>query len=162
MSSESQEIELKNLQSLLRDSINQELIVVEYETCNLLPKGENYASTMLKVEAKIRRTKNSPKENLPLVAKMIPTTEFQRDLFNATASFKKEIYVFEKLVPAYRMLEKEAGISDENLFDILPKFYGGRLTLNKENSDKADEDAVMLMENIKLHGYRIMDRKQGE
>ena len=161
MSFESKKVELRDLQSLLRKNINKELIVVEYKTWDLLPKGENYGSTMLKVEAKIKKAKNSPEENLSLVAKMVPMNEFQKNL-NASASFRKEIYIFEKLFPTYRQLEKEAGFENQYLIDILPKFYGGRLTLKEKAPDEADEDAVMLMENIKLHGYRIMDRKQGE
>ena len=148
--SESKKVELRNLQSLLNKSINKELTVVKYETTNLLPDGENYASTILKVEAEVKKTKNSSKETLSLVAKMTPTLEFRKDIFNATASFKKEIYIFEKLLPIYRQLEKEAGIEDKDLIDILPKFYGGRLSLKEEIPSKADEDVTLLMENIHI------------
>ena len=145
------EVVLRDLQGLLRKSIGGEVEVLEYKTKNLLPKGD----------AVIKRDKNSPKEDLPLVAKMIPTTEFQRAHFNPSASFAKEIYVFEKLLPTYREIEGDAGVEEKQLIDLLPKFYGGRLTMNENKPDQADEDAVMVMENIKVKGYYTNNRKQG-
>ena len=155
------EVVLRDLQGLLRKSIGGEVEVLEYETRNLLPKGENYGSTMLKVDAVIKRTKSSPKEDLALVAKMIPSTEFHRERLNITASFAKEIYVFDKILPTYREIERDAGVQETQLVDLLPKFYGGRLTMNGDE-DRADEDAVMVMENIKVTGYYTNDRKEGD
>jgi len=51
-------------------------------------------------------------------------------------------------------------VKSDGLFDILPKFYGGRLSL-KEDNDEADEDAVLLMENLNISGYYCMDRLKG-
>ena len=158
---DNEKLVLRNLESLLRKTISEDLIVVDYVTTNLLPKGENYCSTMLKVDATVKKSKTSSIEKLSLVAKMVPDTEFLKTHFNASASFSKEIYVFEKLLPIYRQLEKEVGVKDEDLIDLLPKFYGGRLTLDEKRVDKADEDAVLLMENIKTRGYYNLDRKKG-
>ncbi|XP_058804533.1 uncharacterized protein LOC131671812 [Phymastichus coffea] len=155
------ELVLRDLQTLLRETIGNEVIVVKYDTINLLPKGENYSSTMLKVNSVIKRTEDSPEENLALVAKMIPVTEFQQSHINCTTSFNKEMYVYKILMPAFRELEKEVGVKDEDLIDITPKYYGGRLSMNREKLDVADIDAVMLMENLKEHGYYTMNRIRG-
>lgn len=155
-------IVLRDLQTLLcKSSLGEQVTVTDYTTTSLLPVGENYASTMLKVDAVIKCTKDSPEEQLPLVAKMIPTTAVLNCQFNNTASFAKEMFVFEKLVPLFRELEIEAGVSEEELIDILPKYYGGRLTRNEEKPDVADEDAAMIMENLKVRGYRTMSRMRG-
>lgn len=159
---QSQEVVLRDLQALLRNSsLGKEVTVVDYKTTSLLPMGENYSSTMLKVDAVIRRTKGSPEEQLPLVAKMVPISDFQKAHFNMTASFVKEIFVFAKLVPLFRELEIEAGVSKEELIDLLPEYYGGRLTRNEENPGVADEDAAMLLENLKVRGYSTMSRLRG-
>ncbi|XP_023245852.1 uncharacterized protein LOC106639834 [Copidosoma floridanum] len=154
------EIVLRDLESLLRQSLGEQAQVVDYTTTLLLPKGENYASTILKVDAVVKRTKNSPEERLPLVAKMLPPTEFQRNMINATVAFKKEFFVFERLLNVYRQIEEEAGVRPEDQIDVLANFYGGRLTLN-EGSEDADDDAAMLMENLNARGYYTMDRLKG-
>lgn len=158
---QNQEVVLRDLRSLLLKSIGKDMQVVEYTTSLLLPKGENYASTMLKVEASIKRTKNSPAEKLHLVAKMIPSTDFQRSIFNSTVSFAKEIYVMQNLAPIYKQLEREVGVEEDEVIDIFPKIYAGRLSRNEETSDVADEDAVMLLENLKVRGYDTMNRMKG-
>ncbi|XP_031781522.1 uncharacterized protein LOC100116463 [Nasonia vitripennis] len=158
---ENHEVVLRDLQSLLLESIGKDVQVVESTTSLLLPKGENYASTMLKVEALIKRTKSSPEEKLHLVAKMIPSSEFQRSIFNSSVSFAKEIYVIQTLAPMYKQLEREVGLEEDEIIDIFPKIYAGRLSRNEETPDVADEDAVMLLENLKVRGYDTMNRMKG-
>jgi hypothetical protein len=155
------EVILNDLQSILSKTLDEQVIVVNLTTSNLLPKGENYGSTILKVEAVIKKNKESPEEKLSLVAKMVPITEYQKNHFNITSSFSKEIYMFEKLIPAYKEIERISGVKEEDLFDILPKYYGGRLNRNKALLDKADEDAVLLMENLKVRHYYTMNRMHG-
>lgn len=155
------ELVLRDLQSIFRKSVGDEVIVVKYAADNLLPLGENYSSTLFKVELVIKRTKDSPEENFALVAKMIPTAEFQRTHFISTIAFQKEMFVYSKLVPALRDLEKKIGVRDEDLLDITPKYYGGRLSIDKDKLNVADEDAVMLLENLKERGYYTLNRKRG-
>ncbi|XP_032457600.1 uncharacterized protein LOC103316332 isoform X1 [Nasonia vitripennis] len=159
--SQIQTIVLRDLQSLLRETIGSEIEVVNYETSNLLPKGEQYGSTMLKVEASVKKKSDSPEEKMHFVAKMLPTAEFQQEHLNMTDTFTKEIYIVQKLSEIYRELEREAGIKEENLIDVFPRFCGGRLSRKKDTIDVADEDAVMLLENLKVRGYDMIDRLTG-
>lgn len=153
---------LRDLQGLLRESsLGKDVVVIDYQTSMLLPKGENYSSTMLKVDTLIKKTKDSPEEEMHLVAKMIPMDVFQTKHMKMTVSFKKEIFVIDTLGSAYRQLEVEAGVKEEDLLDIFPKFYAGRLTKSEETPDEVDADAVMLMENLKVHGYDTMNRFHG-
>lgn len=161
MSKTELELVLRDPQSILRKSMGDGVIVVKHSIANLLSTGENFSSTLFKVDTLIKRTKDSPEENLALVAKMIPTGEFQRAHFNSTAAFKKEMFVYEKLVPALQDLEKGIGLKDEEFFNMTPKYYGGRLSMNKDKTNVADEDAVMLLENLKELGYYTMEKKTG-
>lgn len=158
MSSSKCEMVLRDLQSLLKKSIDDQVIVSEYETVNFLPIGENYGSTVLKVSVKIKRSENGPDEDLELVAKMAPATEIQRKFWDITRIFKREIFVFKELAAAYREVQMNAGL--ENLAGFLPKCFGSRLSLNPE-SEEADMDVVLLLENLSYRGYRVMDRKTG-
>lgn len=153
---ESREMLLRDLEPMLRKKLGNDLEVLEHETEPLLPFGENYGSTMLKVRATIRR--NNKQEELHLVAKMLPGTSFQRELFQSPYSFKKEARAYQELIPSYQKLEREVGV--DQVFDILPNFFGARLSLDPA-ADEVDEDAVILMKNLKADGYYTADRRKG-
>ncbi|CAB0037155.1 unnamed protein product [Trichogramma brassicae] len=159
-------MKLRDLQGLLRHRFrNDELVVNNYTYESLLPIGENYGSTMLKVHVVYREHEDAdaPQKELELVAKMMPPTDFQRSVFDSPYTFRKEAFLYQGLVPAYRQLEREFGVPEAELFDIVPGFYGVRYTLANVEADDGgfDEDAVILMENLKVAGYYTCDRKTG-
>lgn len=155
------DVPIRDLQSLLKKGMGDQLRLTNFQAYNLLLKGENFASTMLKVTAYIKRTKEASEEALALVAKMISPTESKKDHFNFTINFKKEIFIFEELIPTYRELQEEVEFRDSELLDILPHIYGTRLSLNPD-SPNADNDVCILMEDLNFSGYKTMDRKNGE
>lgn len=162
MSSDQQQlktIELRELQPILSRTFGDRLIVVRYTTENLLQPGENYGSTILKVHAVIKRDDEAEEEDLHLIAKMPPPTEFQREIFDSPYTFKKEIFMYEKIVPSYQKLEREMGLKNNEVFDILPKYYQSRLSLTPDVD--FDDDAVILMENLRIRGYYNGDRTKG-
>jgi len=152
-------IELRELQPILSRTFGDRLIVVRYTTESLLQPGENYGSTILKVHAVIKRNDEAEEEDLHLIAKMPPPTEFQREIFDSPYTFKKEIFMYEKIVPSYQELEREMGLKNDEVFDILPKYYQSRLSLTPDVD--FDDDAVILMENLRVRGYYNGDRTKG-
>jgi len=152
-------IELRDLQPILSRTFGDQLIVVRYTTKNLLQPGENYGSTILSVHAVIKRDDEAEEEDLHLVAKMPPPTEFQRQIFCSPYTFRKEIFMYENIVPHYRKLEREFGLKEDELFDILPKYYQSRLSLSPDVD--FDDNAVILMENLKMRGYYTAKRVTG-
>ncbi|KAK2582860.1 hypothetical protein KPH14_008939 [Odynerus spinipes] len=153
------EITLRELEPVLRSELGNALIVESYTTKSFLLPGENYGSTILAVDAVIRRTEHDEKEDLHMIAKMPPPTEFQRRIFNSPFTFNKEILFYEDVFPAYRRLEKEYGIKENELFDILSKYYGSRRSLTPEID--FDDNAVILLENLKKRGYYTGKRSIG-
>ncbi|EFN78710.1 uncharacterized protein LOC105188476 [Harpegnathos saltator] len=152
-------IELRELQPLLRRTFDDRLIVVRYITKNLLPPGENYGSTILSVHAIIKRDDNADEEDLHLVAKMSPPTIYQRNIFDSPYTFRKEIFMYENIIPNYNQMERESGVKENQLFNILPKYYQSRMSLDPKVD--FDDDAVILMENLTARGYYIGDRTKG-
>ncbi|XP_050454122.1 uncharacterized protein LOC126852884 [Cataglyphis hispanica] len=152
-------IELRELQPILSRTFGDQLIVVRYTTKNLLQPGENYGSTIFDVHAVIKRNDEAEEEDLYLVAKMPPPTQFQRKIFDSPYSFRKEIFMYEVILPHYNKLERDSGLKEDELFNILPKYYQSRLSLDP-NVD-FDDNAVILMENLKKRGYYICDRTKG-
>ncbi|XP_008207762.1 uncharacterized protein LOC103316329 isoform X1 [Nasonia vitripennis] len=147
------EIVLRDPQPILRKKLGDYLVVLDFESDSLVKAGDNYGSTILKVRVIVKRGKNAEKEELHLVAKMLPPTDFQRSIFDSAFTFKKEIFLYEELIPMYRSLYKGA-------FDVVPECYGCALS-SKNGADEVDEDAVILLENLKVKGYYMADRHEG-
>ncbi|XP_031781534.1 uncharacterized protein LOC100678411 isoform X2 [Nasonia vitripennis] len=140
------EIELRELEPLLRKSLaDDELEILDYHTEPLLKLGENYGSTILKVRVEIRKN-DGKEESLETVAKMLPGSDFQRMIFDSSYSFRKEAFLYGELIPSYQRLEREFGVKD--VFYPVPKLYGVRFSL--KGGDEFDDDAVILMENLKV------------
>ncbi|KAL0109401.1 hypothetical protein PUN28_014462 [Cardiocondyla obscurior] len=152
-------IELRELQPILTRTFGDQLIVINYTAENLLQPGENYGSTILKVDVVIKRNDKAEEEDLHLVAKMPPPTEFQQKIFDSPYTFKKEIFMYENIIPHYQELEREMGLKENEVFNILPKYYKSRLSLNPDID--FDNNAVILMENLKVLGYYTSDRVKG-
>lgn len=146
-------IVLRDLEPLLRAK------VLKYTTEPLLPPGENYGSTIFRVNLVIQ--KSGQEETLNLVAKMLPSSEYQRTIFDSPFTFKKEIFFYRELIPAYQKLERDFGFKEHEIIDVLPKFYGARLSLNEAEVDKVDDDAVILMDNLLAKGFHLGNRREG-
>ncbi|XP_014606693.1 PREDICTED: uncharacterized protein LOC106788184 [Polistes canadensis] len=156
---ETKEIILRELEPLLRLTLGDKLIVENYTTTSFLPPGENYGSTILAVDAVIKKEGEMKNENLHMIAKMAPPTEFQRRIFKSSYTFKKEAFMYERLIPYYRNLERDFGIDESELIDVIPKFYALRLSLDP-NID-FDDNAVILLENLQTRGYYTGKRHIG-
>lgn len=83
---------------------------------------------------------------------MYPTNPLTIEAFNSSESFKKE-------VDFYKLVVKELEAFAGQVVDFFPKFYGGRLSLT--GNEKADKDAVLLLENLKHQNYTLVSRYEG-
>ncbi|KAL7286199.1 hypothetical protein TKK_0019533 [Trichogramma kaykai] len=154
-------IVLREPEQLLRQVLGDELTVLDLRQTALVPMGENYGSSILKIDLVVKRKADAAEEKLGLVAKMSPATAFQQEMLNVKASMLKEIYIFKDLMPLYQEMQREVGVPEKDVIDVLPKYYGSRLSLDPSNREEADLDAVLLMENLRCRGYETMDRKTG-
>ena len=142
--------EIKKLQDLLGSEI------VSVSTTNLTSAGDNYASAIFSVAVTI---KDGQKEKqIRAVAKMIPQNELIRKLFNSERTFRNEVAYYEKIAPCLTNFQKEHNLPD--LFSSYPEFYGARTSLDP-SKDTIDNDAILLIQNIKETGFCTLDRKIG-
>lgn len=139
--------EIANLEELVGPYIRKDKKIVETRISRLTAPGENYGSTILKVDL-ILRDYSGKTEPLSIVAKKIPEQEFFQNLFNVQVTFKLEAAFYEIIVPTLQQFQREQGI--KKVIDFFPKFYGSRNNLN--GSDKVDGNAVILFENLKVSG----------
>ena len=112
----------------------------------------------MKLNAIIRRDKNAKEEKLYLVAKTMANSEGSP--LSWSEMLKKEVFVYLELIPAYRNIEREAGVSEKELIDLLPKYFGHRYSLDL-NSEEVDKHATLLMENLAMRGYSNGDKRKG-
>ncbi|KOC71093.1 hypothetical protein WH47_01736 [Habropoda laboriosa] len=153
------EVVLRDIEPVLRQRLGDNVIVKNFTTKSLLPPGENYGSTILSVHVELKHKNTEKKEELHLIAKMCPPTEFQRRIFNSSRTFMKETFMYDSIMPTYNKLEIECGLKKNEIFEVLPKFYGSRLSLHPDG--EFDDNAVILMENLKIEGYYTGDRSIG-
>lgn len=136
---------INDIEGLFKDRINGR--VIEQKVQPLVAAGENNGSEMLKVDVTFE--KNGKREAIHAVAKLIPPTEEQMEIFDVQSTFKSEIGFYAEVVPLLQAFQREHGILD--VANYFPKLYGSRTTL-KPNSDVVDLDAVIMLENLKIIG----------
>ncbi|XP_017782879.1 PREDICTED: uncharacterized protein LOC108567118 [Nicrophorus vespilloides] len=150
--------EIKDLDVLLKPCLGSKKIS-SYTTRNLIAAGENYGSIMLAVDVKIRKDNQDENEDetVNLVAKLCPPTEFIKKMFNIPITYKKEVGFYSTVIPTLQQFQIERGIKKP--IDFFPKYFGSRINLN--GFSEVDDDACLLLENIKVKGFDIVDRLQG-
>lgn len=149
--------EIRHVEEILKPHLGNNTKILKSVVKRLTQPGENYGSLMLSVDLTV--IDDSGKEKtLHLVAKMCPPNQWLREMFNIPVTFKKEESLYKDICVAMQHFEKEYGLSNMTYF--LPKYYGSRLSLDA-NSNKVDDDAVLLLENLKLQGYEVGNRFEG-
>lgn len=148
---------IKNLDALLMQTYGPNFRIHDVEWKHLTDPGENFGSIILAVN--INAEQNDKKRTLNVVVKLPPTSAYLLDLFDSPLTFKKELEFYSTVVPELLKLQTESGIPREALSVIVPQFLGGRLGLRDPQC--FDEQAAIVLENLKSHNYTTQDRIVG-
>ncbi|XP_011498456.1 PREDICTED: uncharacterized protein LOC105362671 [Ceratosolen solmsi marchali] len=154
------EIGTKDLQLLLQQKLGEQVMVLKSTTSSLLPSGENFACSIFEVLVVLKKNTNAPQEQLYLIAKMFPKEDFIKNIFDFSLFFKKEIFFYQRLLPAFQQLEIDFGTKASEIFDLAPKVFGTRYSANS-NVKVVDDSTLILMENLKRSGYYTLDKIEG-
>lgn len=89
--------------------------------------GDNFIGVLSRVTlAGTRKVNGKFKEDkLNLLCKFGSDVAERRKEFNTDALFEREIYAYEKLLPAFKKFQKSRGLVDADCFSAYPKYYGG-------------------------------------
>ncbi|XP_022907458.2 uncharacterized protein [Onthophagus taurus] len=101
---------------------------------------------------------NQKQEVIKCVAKLVPPRGILWDIFDTVSTFKKEIAVYNTIVPALNQFGREHGI--ECILPYFAEYCNSRVTL-QPNSCDVDDDAVLLLNNLQEDGYEVEDRFVG-
>ncbi|KAJ8945372.1 hypothetical protein NQ318_007018 [Aromia moschata] len=146
---------IENLEEVLR--LDQNQTVADCKITRLTGPGENYGSLIMRLEVKVADDKTKSEKDLDLVAKLLPPNELIRKLFNVQTTFRNESSLYSEIVPVLEEFQKQHGLE---VVDIFPKYYGSRISLDPD-SDKVDDGAVLILENLNPKGYTTGDRRVG-
>ncbi|CAG9827093.1 unnamed protein product [Diabrotica balteata] len=150
-------MQIKDLSGVLSSLLGSNRTIKESKISNLLARGENYGSLMLKLDVTIENEEG--KEDVwHLVGKTLPETELFRGIFYVHTTYTNEMAFYDTIVPTLQNFQKDLGIS--NIIDCFPKCYASRKNLLK-NSDVIDDDAIIILENLQATGYVNIDRTIG-
>lgn len=149
--------EIKQLSDVLNPYLPTDTTIVSYTTTALTQPGENYGGLLLAVDIVLKTAKDET-EVLHLVAKMCPPNEWVKNMFNIPITFKKEVSMYKTVSVVLNEFLLEYG--DEENMDVFARYYGSRISLDP-SSNVVDDDAVLLLENLKVKGYSIGNRFEG-
>ncbi|KAJ8945003.1 hypothetical protein NQ318_010205, partial [Aromia moschata] len=140
------------------EQIEKNRKIVQCDIKRLTAPGENYGSLMLAVDLITEDNDDGKEYALHIVAKAVPKNEFVQKTFRSPLTFKKELELYRTIVPTLKEFHAEEGLAEE--INFFPEFYGGRLGIGP-NFDTFDNDAVILLENLKKRGFTCADRTIG-
>jgi hypothetical protein len=146
--------QIKNIEDLI--PLGDGKKIVDYKIKRLTTPGENRGSLMLKVDFTVKTSTGN--EEIYAAAKAVLPNEFIQEHFNTPVTFRNEIAFYKKIIPLLQDFQRQHGVKD--VIDFVPKYYGSRLNL-KGDEGNMDQDAVLLLENLKVANYTTVDRTQG-
>lgn len=158
MSPSVEPLPVQKLDEILAQSLGKDFRVEQLEWKPLTAPGENFGSVMLAITVALSRT-TGKKETMNLVAKLPPTTPYLLELFNSPVTFKKELHFYDSMAKEFAKLQLENGVNEKDLAILTPEYLGGRLGLN--DPEVFDEQAVIVLENLKNSGFDCEDRILG-
>lgn len=149
---------IKNLEDLLIPHLNGSKILSS-TTKYLTKPGDNYGSCMIAVSLRTL-TSDMKEENLELVAKMPPLSEFYFKMFCPERTFRTENSIYLDVIPALENIENGLNIPEGKRFSrVFPKCFGGRINCTNDN-EPVDRDALLVLENLVVSNFKPGNRSR--
>lgn len=152
-------IELKNLESLVGPHLDDGYDIVDYSTKSLTAPGDNYGSTILALTLQLRLQGTSQEKTVELVAKMAPISPMFFQFFQVPLTFPKESSMYTTVAQTLAKHQIEYQVPEKQRLNTFCKCLGTRRNLN--GSDVVDNDAVLVLENLKVKGFGCGLRAKG-
>ncbi|XP_065366658.1 uncharacterized protein LOC135959603 [Calliphora vicina] len=119
--------------------------IKDFQAKPALSAGENYASIMLRLEAKIELKDGSCKSKT-LMLKTAHDNEMAKETLKNIDIFEVEHYMYREVVPEFEQIYTNAGVD----IKFAPKSY-----------EIATEHSYLLLEDLKPKGYKNINRLEG-
>ncbi|KAJ8867327.1 hypothetical protein PR048_031128 [Dryococelus australis] len=131
--------------------------VESFTSCPLTSPGENFGSLLLLVNA----TLLPDHQKLSIAAKLVVTKNLMGRVPPFRDFMRKEMDMYLRIRSEILAIQEEFKIPKELYLDVIPRCYGARTSRGGGVVKPVDETAVILMENLNVSGYRLVDRIVG-
>ncbi|KAH8232673.1 hypothetical protein KR032_011416, partial [Drosophila birchii] len=121
--------------------------VLKFTPVAAIPPGENFTSTMLRIYIKLEMKDGSVKTKTYIFKTMLPDERGGNDI-NEFGLFPKEAKMYEKYLPAYEALYKDAG-------------WNIQLAPNCLLTEERDGDIHFIFEDLSVKHFKNVDRTKG-
>lgn len=140
---------IERVDELVAQYVGPNKKIIEKKASSLTAPGENYWSSMVKLDLVLKDQATSEEEDLHAVAKCVisnngPAHFEKMGLLN----FRNEIAFYKEIIPALKDFQKEQGMLETKIF---PELYAARYNLHGLDSE-VDKNAVLILENLKTKG----------
>lgn len=117
--------------------------------------GDNFMGVVSRVTLSGNRRVDGNYEDgeLKLLCKFGSEVAERRKEFNTDGLFMREIFAYEKLLPAFKKFQKSKGLSDAESFVSYPKYYAGV-------ADAEQGHFVIIMEDLKEQKFDMWPKKE--
>ncbi|KAM7362730.1 uncharacterized protein ACRADG_013298 [Cochliomyia hominivorax] len=133
--------------SVLEKNVNNFDKIKNFTAKPAFAAGENYLSTLWSIEIELVLKDGSPK-TLKYMLKVPPESPQAKAIVNMMSSFKRELISYYELLPAFEKMYFEKGFTVR----IAPKAFKFTKDLGMD---------VVLMEDIRMNGFKTMNRLEG-
>ncbi|CAH0554098.1 unnamed protein product [Brassicogethes aeneus] len=145
---------IKNLPQVMRLEKNQEFL--GYTSYSITKPGDNLGSSIFGIKVRVKNLETKKEEFVDAVVKTPAQDELIRYIFNSEVTFRNEIEFYRNIMPMLTRFQQENNMDSSEYY---VKYLGARLNL--KNNEDVDTNAVLLMENLALGGYKMKNRKVG-
>lgn len=152
--------QLADLKDLLSGKINPKFEILSHSMKNLTSLGDNYGSTMMALTVNVRHSETKEEKTFDLVAKMAPRDPMFFQMFQIPVTFCKESAIYTEVASELERHQDERKVPESLRLDAICACWGSRTNLTGP-SNPLDNDAVLVLENLKVQGFKCGDRIRG-
>lgn len=115
--------------------------------------GDNLVAIMTAITVSGTKATNDRNEKLHLLCKEAPTNETRRKHFNSEMIFNREIFVYTKILPAFKRFQVEKGLNESDSFVSFPKVYAC-----EENNEEGI--FLLIMEDLRVKNFKMWPKEK--
>lgn len=113
--------------------------------------GDNFMGLIHR--AILRGLRNGMPAELHLIIKLSTENEARRKQFPMDMVFKREVLMYNKILPLFEKFQRDRGVSNEEAFTSFPKCYAAV-------ADEQKSQFVVIMEDLKAKGFDLLSKER--
>lgn len=113
--------------------------------------GDNFLGVIHR--AILRGQRNGAPAELSLIIKLSSTNEARRKEFQMNTVFKREVFIYNTILPLFEKFQRERGLTKDEAFTSFPKCYTAVADVEKDHY-------ALIMEDLKAKGFELLPKEK--